>query len=461
MTIKPKKLKFFSIGNIDQIEQLQMLNEEERFALKVVSQVLPFRTNNYVVEELIDWNNIPDDPIFQLNFLQKEMLSESQFDRMANALRKCLPSQLVRKISNEIRGELNPHPSAQLTMNIPSLEDETVKGVQHKYRETALIFPAQGQTCHAYCTFCFRWAQFVGMKELKLATDESKRFQKYLKIHKEITDVLITGGDPMVMSVPNLKLYIEPLLLPGFEHIRNIRIGTKSVAYWPYKFVTDNDADEILRLFEKIVKSGKHLSIMGHYNHWIELSTDVAKEAIRKIRNTGAEIRTQSPLIKHINDDALVWTKMWKEQINLGCIPYYFFIERNTGAKNYFALPLVRAYKIFRKAFIQVSGLSRTVRGPLMSANPGKIVIEGIADIKGEKVFVLSLLQGRNPEWCKRPFFAKYDPKATWFTDLRPAFRLDKFFFQEELNQIIRTNYGQMYFDETSNERFSNNEMVA
>jgi len=166
------------------------------------------------------------------------------------------------------------------------------------------------------------------------------------------------------------------------------------------------------------------------------------------IINTGAEIRTQSPLIKHINDDPSVWAKMWKDQVSLGCIPYYFFVERNTGAKNYFEIPLERAYNIFRDAYVQVSGLSRTVRGPSMSSLPGKIAIEGITEIKGEKVFVLQLLQARNPEWCKKPFFAKYDPEVSWYTELRPAFGENKFFFQDEMNEIILTKNGQMFFDD-------------
>ncbi len=101
------------------------------------------------------------------------------------------------------------------------------------------------------------------MNDLKFATEESSKFQRYLASKKDVTDVLITGGDPMVMSAKNLAAYIEPLLIPELEHIRNIRIGTKSVAYWPYKFVTDKDADDILRLFEKVNKAGKHLGGYG------------------------------------------------------------------------------------------------------------------------------------------------------------------------------------------------------
>ncbi len=446
--ITPRKMKFYGLKDIDSIPQLKMLNNEEKFALSVVSNVLPFRTNNYVVEELIDWSNVPDDPIYQLTFLQKDMLTDDQFEKMADALIRDLPRNEIKQVVDEIRLELNPHPAGQMTENVPRLGDEPVPGVQHKYRETVLIFPSSGQTCHAYCTFCFRWAQFVGMNDIRFATDESRRFQKYLSKHKEVSDVLLTGGDPMIMGLNNIKAYIEPLLEPEFDHIQSIRIGTKSVAYWPYKYVTDKESDELLRLFEKVVASGKHLAIMGHYNHWKELSTDVAKEAIRRIRNTGAQIRTQSPLIKHINDDPDVWAKMWKDQVHLGCIPYYFFVERNTGAKNYFEIPLERAYNIFRDAYVQVSGLSRTVRGPSMSCLPGKVAIEGITEIRGEKVFVLTLLQARNPEWVKRPFFAKYDPNISWYNELMPAFGKDKFFFQDEMNEILMTKNGQMFFDD-------------
>jgi L-lysine 2,3-aminomutase len=85
--IHPRKMKFYGLKDIDNIPQLQLLSKEERFYIKVVSNELPFRVNNYVVEELINWTNIPTDPIFQLTFMQKEMLSDYQFNRMADTLR--------------------------------------------------------------------------------------------------------------------------------------------------------------------------------------------------------------------------------------------------------------------------------------------------------------------------------------------------------------------------------------
>jgi KamA family protein len=365
------------------------------------------------------------------------MLRKGQFERISDAIRANIPKVEFKKLVEEIRSELNPHPAGQMTANVPFLDEEPVKGIQHKYRETVLVFPTGGQTCHAYCTFCFRWAQFVGDNDLKFATDESKRFQEYIKNHKEITDVLFTGGDPMVMTYTKLKAYLEPLLDPKFDHIKNIRIGTKSLSYWPYRFVTDKDADAIIELFDRVMSSGKHLAIMGHFSHYVELETKIVKKAIRRLRKIGVKIRTQSPVIKHVNEDSEIWSRMWQEQVNLGLIPYYMFVERNTGAQEYFEIPLYKVFEIYKNSFKTVSGLTRTARGPVMSATPGKVAIEGISKINDEKVFVLNLLQARNPDWVKRPFFAKYNEDATWFTDLEPAFGEDKFFFEDELEKML------------------------
>ena len=166
---------------------------------------------------------------------------------------------------------LNPHPAGQLLLNAPSLHGRPLPGLQHKYPETVLFFPRQGQTCHAYCTYCFRWAQFVDEPELKMATDDIGTLVAYLGEHPEVTSVLITGGDPMIMGEPVLRRYIEPLLDPRLDHLESIRIGTKSLSYWPQRFVTDPDADATLRLFGEVADSGRTLALMAHFTHPREL----------------------------------------------------------------------------------------------------------------------------------------------------------------------------------------------
>ena len=433
---RPLHLRFFSARQLDQIPQIVKLPHDMRFAMQVVAQILPFRVNQYVIEDLIDWDNVPDDPIFKLTFPQPDMLTQEHFNRIANLLRKGADDKQIRTVANEIRAELNPHPAGQQILNVPVLDGRPLKGMQHKYRETVLFFPRQGQTCHTYCTFCFRWAQFVGIDELRFSASETSDLHRYLAGHKDVTDLLLTGGDPMVMKTRLLREYIEPLLQPEFEHIQTIRIGTKSLTYWPYRYVSDSDADDLLRLMERMVKGGKHVAIMAHYNHWQEMETPIARKAIRRIRGTGAIIRSQSPIVKHINDDPEIWARMWRTQVRLGIVPYYMFMARNTGACHYFELPLAKACEIYHNAVLKVSGLARTVRGPSMSAGPGKIEVQGIAEINNEKVFVLRFIQGRNPDWVQRPFFARFDPEATWLNHLRPAFGAEKFFYEDEYQAI-------------------------
>ena len=120
--ITPMKMKFYGLRHIDSIPQLQQLTEDERFGLKVVSNVLPFRTNNYVVEQLIDWSNIPDDPIYQLTFMQKGMLQKKHFNKMADALMKNSTPNEIKTIANEIRTELDPEINTQGVYAVQTIE---------------------------------------------------------------------------------------------------------------------------------------------------------------------------------------------------------------------------------------------------------------------------------------------------------------------------------------------------
>ena len=470
MTTAPQRATSYravDLRNVADVPQWSLLDEEVRDAIGVVGQVLPFRTNQYVLDHLIDWSRVPNDPVFQLVFPQRAMLSPRDLDTVRMLLKKGERQQLAAEVGR-IRLRLNPQPAGQLTHNVPTLAGRPVQGLQHKYPETVLFFPSPGQTCHAYCSYCFRWAQFVGMEDLKFQARETDQLVAYLKVNREVTDVLITGGDPMIMRTGVLRRYIEPLLSPELEHIHNIRIGTKAVAYWPQRFVTDEDADDCLKLFEEVSDAGRHLAVMGHYSHQVELDPMIAREAVRRIRNTGAQIRMQGPLIQHVNDNAASWATLWQTGVRLGLVPYYMFVERDTGARNYFEVPLVRAYQIFKEAYSQVSGLCRSVRGPSMSAFPGKVRVLGVVTLRDlvdssmldviresvgfdllgaadRRLMVCDFIQARNPAWVRRPFLAEFDADATWFDELSPAFGKPRFYFETEAEQ----NQSQPLFELT------------
>jgi L-lysine 2,3-aminomutase len=434
----------FTLQNFRQVPQLAGLPAELLRDIGVVGHVLPFKSNNYVVDELIDWSNIPDDPMFVLTFPQRGMLLPDYYREMAAALGGAANRAEVKAAANRIRARLNPNPGGQMNYNIPELDGQKLSGMQHKYRETALFFPSGGQTCHAYCTFCFRWPQFVGIEAWKFAMRETELLIEYLRRHPEVTDLLFTGGDPLTMSNRKIAAYVEPLLEAGLPNLQTIRFGTKAFGYWPYRFLGP-PADDLMRLFGRIVGQGINLAIMAHFNHPVELSTTAVRQALQRVRSTGAQIRTQSPILRHINAHPDLWAEMWRLQVNHNCIPYYMFVPRDTGAQHYFALPLVEAWEIFRKAYQQVSGVCRTVRGPSMSCASGKVQVLGVSEVPqalGGKVIALRFLQGRNPDWVARPFFAGYDDRALWLNDLKPAFGTERFFFEEELEKLFHSHIG-------------------
>ena len=431
------KFKANTRRDLPRIAEKLRFNRDQLTDMQAVSAVLPFRVNDYVIEHLIDPEDVPNDPIFQLTFPQRGMLEEEDFRRMRDLVAKGATETEIKLAADEIRGRLNPHPAGQMQLNVPLLDGEVVGGMQHKYQETVLFFPSQGQTCHAYCSYCFRWAQFVGDADLKFASREANQLVNYVRENPQVSSVLITGGDPMVMKTPVLRRYIEPLLRANLPNLHSIRIGTKALAYWPYRFTEGEDADDFLRLIGEVRAAGKHFAMMAHSSHSRELEPKVAQYAVERVLNAGAVIRCQAPLIRKVNDNANVWAQLWRRQVQLGMVPYYMFVERDTGAKAYFEVPLVRAYKVFTEAYSQVAGLCRTVRGPSMSAMPGKVLIDGITQVAGEKVFVLKFLQGRDPKWANRVFFARYDPTATWLSDLQPAFGEKRFFFEDAMEAAL------------------------
>jgi len=426
------RFRAITTANVSKQPFWAKLDPELQEGLQVVSKVLPFRSNRYVLDELVDWARVPEDPIFQLTFPQRSMLEPEDYEKIHRLIQANESPQKIEVAAREIRQRLNPHPAGQLSHNVPQSSERELSGLQHKYRETVLFFPQHGQTCHAYCTYCFRWAQFVGQPELRFAARQADELTEYLKDHPEVTDVLVTGGDPLIMKTAILRRYLEPLLTEELAHVRNIRIGTKAIAYWPQRFVSDDDADDLLLFFEEIRATGRSVAVMAHYSHPVELEPPIARSAVRRILDTGAQVRVQAPLIRRINDSPETWARMWTEGVRLGMIPYYMFVERDTGPQGYFEVPLARAWEIFQQAYQKVSGLARTVRGPSMSAFPGKVRILGISTVNGERVFVLDMLQARNPDWVRRPFFAAFDPAASWLDDLRPAFGEQRFLFETE-----------------------------
>ncbi|KAH8059210.1 synthetase [Aureococcus anophagefferens] len=152
------------------------------------------------IDQLIDWDmeaDIRTDPFYKLVFPTMDMLSDEHRELLDGVCDAGDPAA-IKEAVEEIRESLNPHPAGQKALNAPKKAELT--GVQHKYAETVLFFAAAAQTCHAYCTYCFRWAQFIGDPDLRFAQKDADSLFDYLEEHPEVSDILFTGGDPMIMQ---------------------------------------------------------------------------------------------------------------------------------------------------------------------------------------------------------------------------------------------------------------------
>ena len=305
--------------------------------IKKVSDTYQFRTNSYY-NSLINWDD-PNDPIRRL----------------------IIPS--VKELNEW--GKLDPSGEKNYTI---------LPGLEHKYNSTALMLVSN--VCGGICRYCFRKRVFMKGNDTVLKDIDGA--VNYIESHKEITNVLLTGGDPLVLSTHKLRVHLEALL--PIEHVRIIRIGSKIPAFDPFRILEDK---ELLSLLKEIVEKGKQIYIMTHFNHIREL-TPQAKDAIRLLRQTGAELANQTPIIKGVNDSEEVLGNLFRELSFQGVPPYYIFQCRPASGNSDYAVPIERGYEIFEQARTRVSGLGKRARF-VMSHMTGKIEVVGIDE---EKIYM-------------------------------------------------------------------------
>ncbi len=363
----------------------------------VLTQLLHFKTNNYVLDKLIDWEHLQDDPMYRLCFPRKDMLFDEDYKHLKHLLTSELSEQDKKTAIDKMKRRLWPNMNVQPEL-IPRLNGIPIPGLYHPFPTILNVFPSPAvKTCHAYCSYCFRWVQFVDPDlQRNTAYSDPNVPVEYLRSNPAITDVLITGSDPLTVKAEMLKRYIDPLL--DVESVKVIRISTKSLAWWPYRFTSDIDSDELLGLFKYVQSRGKHMTLIAHFTHPAELETIVVKEAITRIQSTGTVIRCQGPLVKGINDSAKVWEKMWNKQVSMGMHPYYMFMEADHDPKGAFRLPLAESLHIFKQAYRNITGLARVVRGPVFMNNTYRVLLDGIIEVGLKKYFALKCIQSPNSE---------------------------------------------------------------
>ena len=387
-------MKFISYNHITfpSTPYWQRLPAAEQKIFQMMTRSYPFKANNFVLDNLIDWGAVPDDPMYRLLFPRKDMIREAHFDVLAELVDAGVGEAALDQIIKLTKRAL--HPDMRHTQySMPKEDGKWIQGLYSNFGTIISLFPdPMLKTCHSYCSYCFRWNAFGDTEAQKGTTYNDPQVPvPFLRAHPEITDVLFTGADPLVLKADVIRRYIEPIL--DIESVQVIRISSKSLAWWPFRFTTDKDADELLRLFEYIQSRGKHFNFCAHFTHPRELAHPEVARAVQRIRDTGALIRTQGPIVAGINDNAEAWRDLWTRQIAMGMVPYYLFIEADHNPSSCFRIPLAKALQVFQDAQRQCSGLARTVRGPVFMNDLNRVLLDGVTELKGEKYFVLKSLQ--------------------------------------------------------------------
>ena len=350
---------------ITNISKVEGLTPEEKDRLKSVTNKYVFRVNDYYLK-LINWDD-PHDPIRKL------------------------------VIPNE--GELREYGRWDA-----SDEDTNyvVPGCQHKYRTTALLIVSE--VCGAYCRYCFRKRLFRA--DVKEAMSDVRPGIEYIRKHPEINNVLLTGGDSLILATSKLRMIIEELR--AIDHVNIIRLGSKLPVFNPMRIYEDQD---LLNLLRENSTADKRIYVMAHINHPREI-TDEARRAFEALHQAGVIVVNQTPVLRGINDDPAVLGELLDKLSAAGVTPYYFFVNRPVAGNHDFVLPLKDVYRIVEEAKARTSGLGKRVRLS-MSHTSGKIEILAI---EGGKAY-LKYHQSRDDEYGKFMILDCPDD-ATWFDDL-------------------------------------------
>ncbi|MFB6627821.1 lysine 2,3-aminomutase [Streptomyces sp. NPDC056374] len=370
----------------------------------VVGRVLPFRVGSHAADELIDWSRAPDDPLYRLLVPHRDLLAPADFAAVEQTLRDGDRDRL-RLVVDGLRERLDPHPAGRDT--------ETVR---HTYPGTLLVLPDRRRTCPAPCASCFRRPQDAADP----ARGGPEAMTAALARHPEITEVVLDGEDPLALSAAQLDAYLSALL--ATPHVRTIRIRTRAPLHAPERFLAATaDADDLLRALERVAAAGRRLSLLLHLTHPRELDPVPTRRALARVLATGTALRTQGPVLRHVNDDAGAWARMWREQTALGLVPYRMLVERGSGARRCFGLPLAEVLALHAEAVRQRGrGLVPVAGAPVMSTERGALAVDGVVRLGQGPAFALRALRARDPALAGAVAHARFDPAARWWDELTP-----------------------------------------
>ncbi|MCX7716950.1 MAG: hypothetical protein N2111_00910 [Candidatus Sumerlaeaceae bacterium] len=408
-------------------------------------EVYRFQVTRHVLNA-INWDKYETDSLYHLVFPQPDMIRPD----IRKAYLAAPTPEARAKVVRDYMIETNPHDGKQL-LNKPWIQEcdggiDVLEGSQHKYPQCQLVFDKTTQNCFSFCTYCFRHAQVRGDEDM-FSQEDIDQVHAYLRLHPEVTDLLITGGDAGYITVERLRRYVEPILEdPQLLHVRTVRLGSRALTFRP-EMILSRKYDSMLALFDKMHDNGVQLAWMAHFSTPREVLNPSTVAAIRRLQRHGVVVRSQSPIMNHISlfkDEsgrvdvertAQNWIDLGNIFATLHVGFHSMYCARCTGEHHYFTAPLADINRVFSRIYRSLSSINRPSRYITMTTSAGKCSILGTAIVGGETVFALKFNESRNMEWMDRVFLAKYDEKEARIDHLVP-FDTDKFFFEDELRAI-------------------------
>ncbi len=313
------------------------------------------------VNEALNWNLSEEEKIKLENIIDRYPMSIPKY--YLSLINKNDPDDPIRKLSvpsileTDMSGSFDTSGEANNTV---------VNGLQHKYKQTGMYLSTN--RCAMYCRHCFR-KRLVGINNDEI-NKEFDEVVSYIKKHREMTNVLISGGDSFMNSNEKIKKILDEFT--KIDHLSFIRFGTRTPVVLPQRIYEDDELLNILEYYNKI----KQIYIITHFNHPNEITKE-SNRAIEALRNIGIVVRNQTVLLKGINDNSDTMADLMRGLTEIGVTPYYIFQCRPvSGVKNQFQVPFKSAIGIIDETRAKLNGISKCFKYA-MSHPTGKIEIVG------------------------------------------------------------------------------------
>lgn len=293
-------------------------------------------------------------------------------------------------------------------------EKENTKevGIQLMYPATVLFFPIPA--CFAYCRFCFRKRLFNPELKGEEILKNLDQVLDFIRNHPTINNVLLTGGDPLMVKTGILEKFLRSLRL--IDHVKIIRFGTRGMVFLPSRISGDA---KLLELLAEVSAYDRRVYMINHFNHPRELTREVG-EAANLLMKAGVVLSNQTVMLKGVNDSPVVIRQLLNGLAEWGITPYYIFQGRPTQGTHHFIVPLHKTCEIVLEATRGLNGLAKRVR-LIMSHYTGKVEIVGVGQVGGKRHVYLRYHQARDEAMIGKIFCYPLPDTAYWLDDL-PGF---------------------------------------